>query len=41
MADELWLTAGEAAEHCGVSLVTLDPWVCQGHLKAEGVDHRG
>jgi predicted site-specific integrase-resolvase len=39
--DQLWLTAREAADHCGVSLVTVYSWVRRGHLKVEGLDHRG
>ncbi|MFD9618489.1 helix-turn-helix domain-containing protein [Streptomyces virginiae] len=41
MEDEIWLTAPEAADHCGVSLVTVYSWVRRGHLQVEGLDHRG
>ncbi|MEU6635721.1 helix-turn-helix domain-containing protein [Streptomyces rochei] len=41
MEDELWLTAREAAELTGVSVVTVYSWVRRGHLKVEGLDHRG
>jgi excisionase family DNA binding protein len=39
--DELWLTAREAADLTGVSVVTVYSWVRRGHLKVEGLDHRG
>lgn len=39
--DEIWLTAREAAELTGVSIVTVYSWVRRGHLKVEGLDHRG
>ncbi|MET7761721.1 helix-turn-helix domain-containing protein [Streptomyces sp. NPDC005393] len=41
MEDETWLTAREAAELTGVSVVTIYSWVRRGHLKVEGLDHRG
>ncbi|MGW2932944.1 helix-turn-helix domain-containing protein [Streptomyces sp. NPDC001156] len=41
MEDELWLTVREAAELTGVSIVTVYSWVRRGHLKVEGLDHRG
>ncbi|WP_405459736.1 helix-turn-helix domain-containing protein [Streptomyces sp. NBC_00101] len=41
MEDETWLTAREAAELTGVSIVTVYSWVRRGHLKVEGLDHRG
>ncbi|MBL1104930.1 helix-turn-helix domain-containing protein [Streptomyces sp. 5-8] len=41
MEDELWLTAREAADLTGVSIVTVYSWVRRGHLKVEGLDHRG
>ncbi|MGX1487677.1 excisionase family DNA binding protein [Streptomyces griseus] len=41
MEDENWLTAREAAEVTGVSIVTVYSWVRRGHLKVEGLDHRG
>ncbi|MFF3927796.1 helix-turn-helix domain-containing protein [Streptomyces hirsutus] len=39
--DELWLTAREVADLTGVSVVTVYSWACRGHLKVEGLDHRG
>jgi excisionase family DNA binding protein len=39
--DETWLTAREAAELTGVSIVTVYSWVRRGHLTVEGLDHRG
>ncbi|WP_079129167.1 helix-turn-helix domain-containing protein [Streptomyces qaidamensis] len=39
--DEIWLTAREAAELTGVSVVTVYSWVNRGHLKVGGLDHRG
>jgi excisionase family DNA binding protein len=39
--DEIWLTAREAADLAGVSVVTVYSWVRRGHLKVEGLDHRG
>ncbi|MGW5198623.1 helix-turn-helix domain-containing protein [Streptomyces spiralis] len=41
MEDEIWLTARDAAELTGVSIVTVYSWVRRGHLKVEGLDHRG
>ncbi|MGV9249468.1 helix-turn-helix domain-containing protein [Streptomyces sp. NPDC003710] len=41
MEDEIWLTAREAADLTGVSIVTVYSWVRRGHLKVEGLDHRG
>ncbi|WP_199880933.1 helix-turn-helix domain-containing protein [Streptomyces kebangsaanensis] len=41
MEDEIWLTAREAAELTGVSVVTVYSWVRRGRLKVEGLDHRG
>ncbi|CAM5332378.1 helix-turn-helix domain-containing protein [Streptomyces aurantiogriseus] len=41
MEDEIWLTAREAAELTGVSVVTVYSWARRGHLKVEGLDHRG
>ncbi|MFD8072169.1 helix-turn-helix domain-containing protein [Streptomyces sp. NPDC059718] len=41
MEDETWLTAREAAGLTGVSIVTIYSWVRRGHLKVEGLDHRG
>ncbi|MFD0210825.1 helix-turn-helix domain-containing protein [Streptomyces hirsutus] len=41
MKDEIWLTAREAADLTGVSVVTVYSWVRRGHLKVEGLDHRG
>ncbi|MEU6651293.1 helix-turn-helix domain-containing protein [Streptomyces sp. NPDC046900] len=41
MEDELWLTVREAADHCGVSPVTVYSWIRRGHLKVEGLDPRG
>ncbi|MFE4651543.1 helix-turn-helix domain-containing protein [Streptomyces sp. NPDC056707] len=41
MDDEIWLTAREAAELTGVSIVTVYSWVRRGHLKVGGLDHRG
>ncbi|WP_406357444.1 helix-turn-helix domain-containing protein [Streptomyces sp. NBC_01635] len=41
MEDEIWLTTREAAELTGVSVVTIYSWVRRGHLKVEGLDHRG
>ncbi|MFB7360264.1 helix-turn-helix domain-containing protein [Streptomyces gardneri] len=41
MEDEIWLTVREAAELTGVSIVTVYSWVRRGHLKVEGLDHRG
>ncbi|MFE4959618.1 helix-turn-helix domain-containing protein [Streptomyces sp. NPDC056653] len=41
MEDELWLTVREAADLTGVSIVTVYSWVRRGHLKVEGLDHRG
>ncbi|MEU0844806.1 helix-turn-helix domain-containing protein [Streptomyces sp. NPDC005962] len=41
MEDEIWLTAREAAELTDVSTVTVYSWVRRGHLKVEGLDHRG
>ncbi|MGW4437025.1 helix-turn-helix domain-containing protein [Streptomyces sp. NPDC004596] len=41
MEDELWLTAREAADLTGVSLQTIYSWERRGHLKVEGLDHRG
>ncbi|MFI5979178.1 helix-turn-helix domain-containing protein [Streptomyces sp. NPDC051452] len=41
MEDELWLTAREAADLTGVSIVTVYSWVRRGHLTVEGLDHRG
>ncbi|WP_328315502.1 hypothetical protein [Streptomyces sp. NBC_00388] len=40
MEDELWLTAREAADHCGISLVTVHSWARRRHLKVEGLDYR-
>jgi excisionase family DNA binding protein len=39
--DEIWLTAREVADLTGVSVVTVYSWVRRGHLKVEGLDHRG
>ncbi|MFH9038487.1 helix-turn-helix domain-containing protein [Streptomyces sp. NPDC017966] len=39
--NEIWLTAREAADLTGVSVVTVYSWVRRGHLKVEGLDHRG
>ncbi|WP_222708205.1 helix-turn-helix domain-containing protein [Streptomyces sp. PBH53] len=41
MEDELWLTAREAADLTGVSRQTVYSWIRRGHLKVEGLDHRG
>ncbi|MFE9953284.1 helix-turn-helix domain-containing protein [Streptomyces sp. NPDC005531] len=41
MEDEIWLTVREAADLTGVSIVTVYSWVRRGHLKVEGLDHRG
>ncbi|WP_326755112.1 helix-turn-helix domain-containing protein [Streptomyces hirsutus] len=41
MEDEIWLTARETADLTGVSVVTVYSWVRRGHLKVEGLDHRG
>ncbi|MFD8685358.1 helix-turn-helix domain-containing protein [Streptomyces sp. NPDC059651] len=41
MEDETWLTAREAAELTGVSIVTVYSWARRGHLNVEGLDHRG
>ncbi|MEU5030184.1 helix-turn-helix domain-containing protein [Streptomyces milbemycinicus] len=41
MEDEIWLTAREAAELTGVDVQTVYSWVRRGHLKVEGLDHRG
>lgn len=41
LEDETWLTAREAAELTGVSIVTVYSWVRRGHLKVEGLGHRG
>ncbi|MFF9394216.1 helix-turn-helix domain-containing protein [Streptomyces griseoluteus] len=41
MEDEFWLTAREAADLTGVSVVTIYSWVRRGHLTVEGLDHRG
>ena len=41
MEDETWLTAREAADLTNVSIVTVYSWVRRGHLKVEGLDHRG
>jgi len=39
--DEIWLTVKEAALLTGVSVQTVYSWVRRGHLKVEGLDHRG
>lgn len=41
MEDEIWLTVKEAALLTGVSVQTVYSWVRRGHLKVEGLDHRG
>jgi excisionase family DNA binding protein len=41
MEDELWLTIREAADLTGVSPQTVYSWIRRGHLKVEGLDHRG
>ncbi|MEU7366625.1 helix-turn-helix domain-containing protein [Streptomyces hygroscopicus] len=41
MEDEIWLTVREAAELTGVDVQTVYSWVRRGHLKVEGLDHRG
>jgi excisionase family DNA binding protein len=39
--NEVWLTIREAADLTGVSPQTVYSWVRRGHLKVEGLDHRG
>ncbi|MFF7975029.1 helix-turn-helix domain-containing protein [Streptomyces sp. NPDC007905] len=39
--NEVWMTAREAADLTGVSIVTVYSWVRRGHLKVAGLDHRG
>ncbi|MFC4609738.1 helix-turn-helix domain-containing protein [Streptomyces maoxianensis] len=41
MEDEVWMTVKEAALFTGVSVQTVYSWVRRGHLKVEGLDHRG
>ncbi|MES4891422.1 helix-turn-helix domain-containing protein [Streptomyces sp. NPDC096012] len=38
---EVWMTGREAANLTGVSVMTVYSWVRRGHLKVEGLDHRG
>jgi excisionase family DNA binding protein len=39
--DETWLTIREASDLTGVSPQTVYSWIRRGHLKVEGLDHRG
>jgi DNA-binding transcriptional MerR regulator len=41
MDNEIWLTAKEAALLAGVSVQTIYSWERRGHLKVEGLGHRG
>ena len=38
---ELWMTARQAAEHCGRDVQTIYSWVRRGHLEAAGLDEYG
>jgi hypothetical protein len=39
--DEIWMTAQQAADHCGVKPFTIYSWERRGHLKVGGLDEHG
>lgn len=38
---ELWMTARQAAAHCGRDVQTIYSWVRRGHLEVAGLDEHG